>query len=229
MKIFWRFLLAELIWAAGIFALVLPLTILSSGPLSTTELMRWLGHAVRLAMFPAGIAVAGNMTAEPRRLRPWLGALAGAVVVAAYLFLLHAVAIPAVGNEPMLPQLVRDMTAAANSWETRNHAAWMFLAGLLTPVQALLLAAIGVQVGIWTPHAVAPPLRRLLYWIIGIGLAVSGYSVWDSTYETIVLHTSWFVGFAAFYTLLVPAGIAAGLALPTLAVLRGATIEGRTS
>jgi hypothetical protein len=65
-----------------------------------------------------------------------------------------------------------------------------------------------------------------LYWAIGLGLMITGYAVFDSTYETIVLHTAAYVDFAAFYTLLIPAGICAGLGLPTLALLRGAEIHG---
>jgi hypothetical protein len=44
-----------------------------------------------------------------------------------------------------------------------------------------------------------------------------------------VLHTAADASFAAFYTLLVPAGICSGLALPTLAMLLSNELRERAS
>jgi hypothetical protein len=89
------------------------------------------------------------------------------------------------------------------------------------------VAAIILQVGIWARYALPLVLRRLLYCMVGLGLMVSGYAVFDTTYEGVVLHTAADVSFAALYTLLIPASVYAGFTLPTLALLRGAEIRGR--
>jgi hypothetical protein len=212
MKVFWRFLIVELAWTAAIVALIVPVTILSSEPLTAAEYLGLLGSALELALLPAGISVAGPVFAPPRTWRPLLGAL-------------YAVVIPQLNDSMTLPRLAATMSAETSDWESRNHAAWVLYRALFAPVYAFLLAAIGVQVGAWTPHALPPALRRLLYWVVALGLIVSRYIVTDSTYEVVVLHTAALVDFAAFYGLLVPAGICAGLALPTLALVRGGETE----
>jgi hypothetical protein len=226
MKVVRTFALAELVWAIAIFLLILPVTVLTADSLSATVYMRWLGRALMLAAFPAGIAIAGDVFATPRPWRSLCAAVTAASIAAALVLAVFAVAVPLLGEERTLPQLALAMRATNGSWGSRNDAAWDFFSTLLTPITALLHAAIGLQVGLWATHAVPPVLRRLLYWAIGLGLMITGYAVFDSTYETIVLHTAAYVDFAAFYTLLIPAGICAGLGLPTLALLRGAEIHG---
>jgi hypothetical protein len=228
MKLFWKFLLVELAWTAAIFALIVPVTILSSEPLTPAEVLGLLARALELALFPAGISVARAVFTRPYSWRRWFAVLGGTAVVAVLLVELWGIAIP--HTEGMsLPRLAAAMNTAASSWEIRNHAAWSFYRGLLAPVYAVLMVAIGLQVGAWAPHALPPVLRRLLYWTIALGLIVARYAVTDSTYEVVVLHTNALVDFAAFYGLLVPAGICAGLLLPTLALLRNATITGTES
>ena len=229
MKVFWKFLLAELVWATAIFLLIMPITILSGDPLDGASLLRWLGRAFGLATFPAGIAVAGDVFAAPFRWRSLIGTIVAATLVAIVVLELFAFVVPLLDGRMPLPQLIQLMAEEGQSWETRNDAAWQFYSILFTPVTTLLHAAIGVQVGVWATHSLSRAFRRLLYWLIGLGLMVSGYSVYDSTYETIVLHTAAYVEFAAFYTLLIPLGICAGLGLPTLALLRGAEVRGSVS
>jgi hypothetical protein len=230
MTVFWKFLKVELAWAAAIFLLILPVTILSSDPLTSAEYLGMLGRALELALYPAGISVAGDVFARPHSWGAPLAAFGASAVVAVLLFVLSAVVVPFLTNDSAtLPQLVDDMNRAGNSWETRNAAAWSFYVTLFAPLSAVLMAAIGVQVGVWATYALPPVLRRPLYWTVALGLIVTRYAVADSTYEVVVLHTAAFVDFAAFYALLIPAGICAGLALPTLALLRGAEIRGRAT
>lgn len=226
MKVFKRFLWAELVWATAIFLLILPITILSGDPLDGASLIRWLGRALGLATFPAGITVAGQVFAAPFRWRPLLEAIAAAVLCALLVLELFAFVVPLLDQRMPLNELIFAMREASGGWETRNDAAWQFYSIVFTPVTTMLHAAIGVQVGFWATHALPSPYRRLLYWLIGLGLLVTGFAVYDSTYETIVLHTEAYVDFAAFYTLLIPLGICAGLGLPTLALLRGAEVRG---
>ena len=77
-----------------------------------------------------------------------------------------------------------------------------------------------MQVGTWAEYALPRGLRRPLYWVVGIGLIVSGAAIGDTTYEVIVLHTGADASFAALYTLLLPLSVCAGLGLPTLAVFQ---------
>ena len=225
MKTVRRFLVAELVWASAIFLLIMPITIASSDPLTAEQYIRWLGRALVLAAFPAGIAVGKEARSDPRPWRPVLGGLVAASAVALLLLAVIAVLLPVVGDSLSLPLLADRMSADSQSWETRNDAAWDLYGTLFVPVHTLLMAAIGMQVGVWASYALPAVLHRLLYWLVGLGLMLSGYSVSDTTYEVVVLHTAADVGFSAFYTLLLPAGICAGLALPTLAYLRGAEIN----
>jgi hypothetical protein len=144
-----------------------------------------------------------------------------AAAVALVAFVLIAWLPAVLGDEGRsLSRLALIMRTSGGSWETLNDASWRFFEAVLLPIQALLHAAIGFQLGIWGPRSVTPALSRVLYWGVALGLLVVNFGVSDTTYETIILRTAADVRFAAGYALLLPAGIAAGLALPTLAVLR---------
>ena len=226
MRVFWKFLLAEVTWTTAIFLLIVPITILSGDVNDTAIHVRWLGRAIGLAAFPAGIVVAGDIFVAPFRWRPLLYTLLAASLVALSVLGIFTFVVPVLGRQARLAELMLHMSDATASWELRNDAAWQWYITLLSPVFALLHAAIGVMVGVWAGYAMPAAFRRLLYWIVGLGLVVSGYSVFDTTYESVVLHTAAPVEFAAFYTLLVPLGICAGLGLPTLALVRGAEVRG---
>jgi hypothetical protein len=225
-----RFLLAEAVWATGIFLLMLPVALLDNDPPSSAHVIRWLARAVGLAAFPAGITIAPIVFADERPWRLLLPAFAAASAVSVAVFVLTAVIPPIVSDRAStLPPLVAAMSGATESWETRNAAAWDFYTNLFAPLNALLFAAIGVQVGIWARYSLPLPLRRALYWAVGLGLLISGYAIWDTTYEAVVIHTAADVSFAAFYTVLIPASICAGLALPTLALVRRGELLRNTS
>jgi hypothetical protein len=229
MKIIQKFLIAEAVWGTGIFVLMIFITRLDPDPLTASHYVNWLGHAFGLAMFPAGIAVSHDVFPAGESRRRLLAAAAAAGAVALFLFVLTAFIAPRLGDGTRsLWQLMSDMNAVAAGWEKRNDAAWRFFSVLFKPVNALLFAAIGLQVGVWARYALPFVMRRVLYWAVGLGLLISGFSVYDTTYETIVLSTSADVSFAAFYTLMIPAALCAGLALPTLALLRGAKIPEST-
>jgi hypothetical protein len=230
MKVAGRFLLAELVWATGIFVLMVPVALLDNDPASSARFIRWLARAIGLAAFPAGITIAPVVFAHARPWRPLLLALAAASAVSGSVFVLIAVVSPLVSDDARtIPQLVAAMSAADGSWESRNDAAWDFYNNLFAPLNALLFAAIGMQVGIWARYSLPVPLRRALYWAVGLGLLISGYAIWDTTYEAVVIHTAADVSFAAFYTVLIPASICAGLALPTLALARRGELPGNAS
>jgi hypothetical protein len=220
-----RFLVAELLWGAAIFLLILPLTVLGADAGGSAAYARWLARALTLAAFPAGVATADLLFARTRSWRPVGEGVAAAALVALAVFLLGAFIVPSLAGDASLPQLLR-ADRSGLSWEARNHGAWAFYSILFAPVSVLLTAAIGAQVGIWATHALPAPQRRILYWIVALGLMISSYTIYDSTYESVVLHTAADVSFAPFYTLLVPLGICAGLGLPTLALLRGAEVRG---
>jgi hypothetical protein len=226
MRVFWKFLLAEVTWTTAIFLLIVPITILSGDVNDMAIHLRWLGRAISLAAFPAGIAVAGDIFVTPFRWRPLLFTVLAASLVALSVLGIFAFVVPALGGQATLAELMLHMRNFRASWEVRNDAAWRLYSTLLSPVFTLLYAAIGVMAGVWAGYALPPAFRRLLYWITGLGLLVSGYSVFDTTYESVVLHTAAPVEFAAFYTLLIPLGICAGLGLPTLALVRGAEVRG---
>jgi hypothetical protein len=226
MNVVRKFLLAEIVWAGAILVLFVLITVLTGTSGSAVDYLGWLAQALGLAAFPAGITVSADVLAVSRPGRPLLAALGAASGVALFVFLLTAFAVPSAGGDVSLLHLLMETDARTDSWEMRNHEAWQVLGAFFAPVSALLYAAIGVQLGAWSVRSLSAPLSRVLYWVAGLGLIVSGYAVYDTTYETIVLHTPADVSFAAFYTLLIPAGICAGLALPTLALVRGAALRG---
>jgi hypothetical protein len=216
-----RFLLAELVWATGIFILMVPVGLLDNDPPSGAQVIRWVARAIGLAAFPAGITIAPTVFTHAPLWRGLLLALAAASAVSIAVFVLTAVMPPLVSDRARtIPQLVAAMSSAGGSWENRNDAAWDFYTNLFAPLNALLFAAIGIQVGIWARYSLPLPLRRALYWAVGLGLLISGYAIWDTTYEAVVIQTAADVSFAALYTVLIPASICAGLALPTLALVR---------
>jgi hypothetical protein len=214
-----RFVTAALLWAAGLAVLMVTADAMGSEPQTTRRVIRWVASSLGLAMFPAGVTIAPALHGESRRWRLLLQILAAAVAVSAIVLALSLFAVNVNGTRS-LTDLLAAMGNPAESWETRNDAAWTFVTALLAGPRALLFAAIGVQVGIWAEYALPRGLRRPLYWVVGIGLIVSGAGIGDTTYEVIVLHTGADASFAALYTLLLPLSVCAGLGLPTLAVFR---------
>ena len=214
-----RFVTAALLWAAGLAVLMVTADAMGSEPQTTRRVIRWVASSLGLAMFPAGVTIAPALHGESRRWRLLLQILAAAVAVSAIVLALSLFAVNVNGTRS-LTDLLAAMGNPAESWETRNDAAWTFVTALLAGPRALLFAAIGVQVGIWAEYTLPRGLRRPLYWVVGIGLIVSGAGIGDTTYEVIVLHTGADASFAALYTLLLPLSVCAGLGLPTLAVFR---------
>lgn len=230
MKAVRRFLLVELVWAAGIFVLLVAVGSVVGDPLSAPYILRWLARALVLAAFPAGIAIAPDVFDDPRPWRQLVNGAVAAAVVGIAVFAIMGVMAPTLSTEiRSLAQLLQEMNNEAGSWETRNDAAWDYYTTLFDGLTAWLFAAIGVQTGIWARHSVPRSLWRALYWTAGLGLLITGFGIFDTTYETVVLHTAADASFAAFYTLLIPAFVCLGLALPTLALLRRAEIPRYTS
>jgi hypothetical protein len=230
MKVVGKFLLAELVWGAGIFVLLVVVGSVVGDPLSAPYLLRWLARALVLAAFPAGIAIAPDVFDSPQPWRQLINGAVAAALVGVVVFAIMGLVAPAVSTEiRSLPQLLELMNGESQSWETRNDAAWDFYTTLFDGLNAWLFAAIGVQAGIWARYALPRSLRRALHWTAGLGLLISGFGVFDTTYETIVLHTAADASFAAFYTVMIPASVCLGLALPTLALLRRAEITRYTS
>lgn len=215
-----RFGKVALAWTAGLVALLIAASLSSGEPISGGRALQSLANALSLALYPAGIAVAPALLNRPG---PWrsLPALAAAATIASVV----VVAINLVAPNGDLGRGVTTLSAAmvdsAASWETRNHAAWTILAAFLSGPRALLLAGVGVEIGLWAAIGIPSRWRRPLYWAVGFGLLLSAAIVWDTTYELVVLHAATDARVAAGYTMLVPMALCAGLALPTLALLRG--------
>ena len=213
-----RFVTVTLLWAAGLAVLIVVAGAIGDEPLTASRFLRWAPSVLGLAMYPAGVAVASVLIGESPPWRLLLHLVAAAVAVSAIVLVLSIVA-PNGDSTRSLAALLAVTRDPGESWETRNHAAWTLVTALLAAPRALLLAAIGVQVGFWGEYGVARALHRPLYWVVGIGLMVSGVAIWDTTYEVVVLHTGADASVAALYTLLLPLSVCAGLSLPTLTVL----------
>jgi hypothetical protein len=214
------FLVLTLAWAVAIFLPMVALELLSD-PIDPAQYARWLARALAIAVFPASITLSSRVAT---RSRPWrvVRDTAAAAVVIAFAVLVLMAWLPAVlGDENRsVLRLAITMRTSGASWETMNNASWRYFEALLSPAQALLYSAIGFQLGIWGPRAMTQAWCRVLYWCVGLGLIIVNFGVADTTYETIILRTAADVRFASAYAFLLPAGIAAGLFVPTLAVLR---------
>lgn len=219
MRIATRFVTAAFLWAAGLAVLMVTADAMGSEPQTTGRVFRWVASALGLAMYPAGVTIAPALPGESRWWSPLLQILAVAVAVSAIVLALSLLAVKLNGTRS-LADLLAAVGNPAESWEARNDAAWTLVDALLAGPRALLFGVIGVQVGIWAEYAMPRGLRRPLYWMVAIGLMVSGAAIGDTTYEVIVLHTEADASFAALYTLLLPLSVCAGLGLPTLAVFR---------
>jgi hypothetical protein len=211
-----RFATVALLWAMGLTVLMVTADAMGTEPLTTGRCLRWMTSALGLALYPAGVTIAPSLLGESRW-RLILRVLAVAAAVSGVILALSLVVLNGDGGRS-LADLLAVMRDSAGSWEARNDAAWKVVTALLAGPRALLYAAIGVQVGIWAEYGVPRALRRPLYWVVGIGLMVSGAAIWDTTYEVIVLHTGADASFAGLYTFLLPLSICAGLGLPTLAM-----------
>jgi MFS family permease len=220
MKITGRFITAALLWAVGMSVVMVAVDAMGSETLSIHRILRGVASALGLAAFPAGVTVAPAVMGDARRWQALLHTIAAALAVSVVVLTLSIAAPPIGDGTRGVAERLRAMDDASESWETRNDAAWAVLATLLAGPRALLFAAIGLQVGIWASFSLPRALRRPLYWAVGLGLIVSGAIIWDTTYETVVLHTEADASFAALYTLLLPLSVCAGLGLPTLAVFR---------
>jgi hypothetical protein len=224
MRLVRRFVVTELLWAIGIFIPMVAIAALGE-PLSAEHLLPWLARAFGLAAFPAGIAIAPLVFGDSQPWRQVAVAVGVAFAVGVLVFALTGMVAPLVSEQSRaLGELAGTMRNAGESWETRNDAAWAYYTTFLSALNAVLFALIGAQVGYWADHSVPRSLQRPLYWAVGLGLLVTGLAMWDTTYETIVLHTAADASNAAFYTVLVPGFVFAGLSLPTLAVLRRAVL-----
>lgn len=213
-----RFVTLTVLWAAGLAVLTVVAGAIGGEPLTASRFLRWAPSVLGLAMYPAGVAVAPVLIGESRRWRVLLHVVAAAVAVSVIILVLSIIA-PNGDNTRGVAALLAATRDPAESWETRNHAAWTLVTALLSGPRALLLAAIGLQVGFWAEFGIPRSLHRPLYWVVGIGAMTSGVAIWDTTYEMIVLHTSGDASVAALYTLLLPLSVCAGLGLPTLTVL----------
>jgi hypothetical protein len=213
-----RFVTLTVLWAAGLAVLIVAAGTVGGESLTASRFLRWAPGVLGWAMYPAGVAVAPVLIGESQRWPVLLQVVAAAVAVSVIILVLSIIA-PNGDSVRGVATLLAATRDPAESWEARNHAAWTLVTALLTGPRALLLAAIGVQVGFWAEYGIPRSLHRPLYWVVGIGLMMSGVAIWDTTYEMIVLHTNGDASVAALYTLLLPLSVCSGLGLPTLTLL----------
>ena len=215
-----KFVLAVLLWAGAMLVLFVPITISTADGFTSVQLLRWLAHSLSLATLPAGIMVAGEVEAEPRRRLPVLFGLVWIVAFVVWA-ILGLVTPPLSGNgTPDFFRTLAAMRASTDSWEAYNHYAWLFTMTVSETVSTFLFAATGVQLGIWAPRVLPAGTKRLAYWVVAVGLLVVSYGLTDTLYESVVIRTNGPVEFVGLIGLLLPIGLCLGLVLPTLSALR---------
>ena len=217
MAIVKRFLLLVLMWTAAIMLLIVPISLATVHGLTVTQHLRWLGHSLALASFPAGLMVGADVF---RNADVWkkIGALtlAEILVMLIVLLLLINVAPPAGFDFGMLLNELR--TVPHDDWLTWNQRAWSVYFTFAEVVSVPIYAGLGMMLGAWAEQVLPTPFRRILFWAMGLKMVGFTYLITENSYEMLVIRTDGPAAFSAFFMLLVPLGMYGGLILPSIAL-----------
>ncbi len=234
---FWKWIIVWTVAGTALFVGVGVMTIEAYAPLRTAPV--WLGMALVLAAYPAGIATAAHVWEEGRFSLERLAVFAGAAIsVSVVAFVLaNGVAPRALSPDPVLEATsalsltlgeLRDSLhvlsralptepSDAEAWLPYNHLAYHYVRrtdGMLLPA---LFAWVGLFVGYWSAGIHEALLRRLPQWGLGAFLLVSTYFAGENGYEMIVLRSAGRAEFVADLVLIVPGTLLIGLGVATVA------------
>ena len=240
---FWKYLL---LWTGILLVLLLAVTtVAGSGPREVlVGLPVWLGLALALAAYPAGVAVADDTLPAGRldiRRIVSVGLAAAAVSVLMLTLgnvagprLARALAVhgPATGvTEPAYLTYTELKAAAraaveaaearpgpptAEGWREANTLAWYFIRRTDGTALPLLFAMVGVLCGLWAGRTRRRDLRRTQLWAMGLFLVMSTYLAGENSFELIAARTAGPAFFASDFVLVVPCLLIIGIGWPTV-------------
>ncbi len=250
MRLVIRFWSALVVWAAILLLLLLGVSLLSGQPPRELagNLLSWLGLALALAAYPAGVHVSGEVFREGERLPRRVAAAAVAAALASVLmfglgnfiapvaqrWLTSQVAAEALAAEPAAMTLTQLRSAAREAaerarqaeageatrrWLVANRLAWHYVRRTDGTALPFLLGLVGLLTGFWASGFGRRDLQQAQYWGMGLFLVLATYLVGENSYELIVLRSVGPVYFAGDLVLVVPALLAIGMGWPAAVTL----------
>jgi hypothetical protein len=213
-----RFLLLHALWTLAITLLIVPISLTTADDLTLTQHLRWFGHAITLAAFPAGLMVGPQAFSGPDVWRK-LGLLAVAeagLMVLVLLVLGFGAPPPDAPNVFVLVERLR--AYEVGSWQRWNQMAWAVYMTMVEVVAVPIYAGLGLMLGAWGKQVLPTAFRRILFWAMTLKLVGFSYLVTDNLYEQVVNLTAGPAAMLAFVILLIPLGMYGGLLLPSIAL-----------
>ncbi len=242
MPLILRFWLLTAVWTGLILALLLAISLATGmGMDAFRQLPVWLGLALTLAPFPAGIGVARQVFPEDRlhiMKGLELGLAASAVALAMFLvgnFVAPRFVTPSDPGDPnamTLTELHRSAKAAvavaeavdrptAVDWQEANRLVWHFVRRTDGAVLPVLFGLLGALAGFWSGKVPRRELQQAQQWALGLFLLMSTYLAGENSYELIVMRAAGPVFFAGDFVLIVPAILLIGLGWATVVETTG--------
>ena len=237
MQLAFRFWLHTAVWTGLILALLLAISLATGmGSEAFRTLPVWLGLALTLAPFPAGIGVAQSVFPEGRlsvRNGVTVAAAAGAVAVALFLvgnFVAPRFITPSEAGDPaamtlgQLHSAAKEAVAQARSvaaptaedWYQANRLSWHFVRRTDGAVLPIMFGLLGLLVGYWSTRTPRREWQQAQQWAMGLFLLMSTYLAGENSYELIVVRAAGPVFFAGDMVLIVPGVLLIGLGWATV-------------
>lgn len=224
MRVLKKFLWTHALWSAGIMLLVIPISLLTIDGLEVVQYLRWLAHSIALATFPAGLMVGADAF---RGAAVWrnIGLLSLAeIAIMLIVLVLLGFAAP-MGDLNMLELIAQLPTSPAPDWLRWNQMAWSVYMTAAEVISVPVYSGLGLMLGAWAEQVLPQTLRRILFWAMSLLLVLFTYLMTENSYEMLVIKTNGPAAFSAFFVLLIPVGMYAGLVLPSIGLAQRARTQ----
>jgi hypothetical protein len=220
MSVVKRFVITHVLWTAGIMLLIVPISLTTVHGVPPQAYVRWFAHSVALATFPAGLIVGADVfRGRVWRNLLWLSVIE--VVLMVWVFAVLGFAAPMDDlNVIAIWQAIGGLADA--TWVQRNQLAWSLYMTIAEAISVPIYAGLGLMLGAWAEQLLPQVLRRILFWGTSLFLVAFTYLITENSYEMLVIKTNGPAAFSAFFMLLIPAGMYAGLLLPSLSLAKRA-------
>ncbi|HET9439842.1 MAG TPA: hypothetical protein VFO52_06710 [Longimicrobiales bacterium] len=217
MRVLRKFLWTHALWSAGIMLLVIPISLLTADGLEVVQYLRWLAHSIALATFPAGLMVGADAFRGPAVWRN-IGLLSLAeIAIMIIVLVLLGFAAP-MGGLDLFELIAQLPTSPTPDWLRWNQMAWSVYMTAAEAISVPVYSGLGIMLGAWAEQVLPQTLRRILFWAMSLLLVVFTYMMTENSYEMLVIKTNGPAAFSAFFVLLIPVGMYAGLLLPSVAL-----------
>lgn len=120
-----------------------------------------------------------------------------------------------------LAEAEAEKLATQEAWLVANRIGWHVDGTLTGAIGAFVFGWLGVLVGAWAGWTSRPEVRQAQFWAIGLFLLVTGYLMGENSYELILLKMNGPAYVTAWFPLIAPGMLLAGLAFATGARLLG--------